>query len=198
MLLRNARSCRVLLGLFVGIWGAFFLHGAYADDQAKNSSPKQPQQLALSSLLPVISDGQALKLKVAEARRIILKLDQETSRTKSKLPAVTGVFEPIHFGLASPAKPGEYGGGMLSRLEFIDKNLTKSLQDLAKLPPSLDASQQAQWRAASESRKLLLKTIAQAKQARVQATWTARQSDKLIKAAIQRLKGAKDENTPGF
>jgi hypothetical protein len=174
------------------------LHNALAGDQTqipKSESTKQPAQMVLSSLLPVIADGQALKVKVAEARRIILKLDQETLSAKSKLPAVKGVFEPVHFGLAKPAKPGEYGGGMLARLEFIEKNLAKSLQDMAKLPSSCDASQQARWKAASESQKLLLKTIIQAKQARAQAAWTARQSGKLIKTAKRQLKGAKDGNT---
>ncbi|MBI5243872.1 MAG: hypothetical protein HY922_09370, partial [Elusimicrobia bacterium] len=125
------------------------MHKTYAGDQAEDSSAKPPQQLVLSWLLPVIADGQALKVKVAEARRIILQLDKETLAEKSKLPAVIGVFEPIHLGLAKPAKPGEYGGGMSPRLEFIEKNLAKSLQDLAKLPSACDAAHQAQWKAAS-------------------------------------------------
>jgi hypothetical protein len=152
MRLDFALSRRILMGLLmlIGLGGVCLLHKVYAGDQAKDSSSKQ-QQLVLSSLLPVIADGHALKVKVAEARRIILKLDQETSSAKSKLPAVKGVFDFIHFGLAKPAKPGEYGGGMLPRLEFIEKNLTKSLQDLAKLPSSCDASHQAQWRAGTST-----------------------------------------------
>ncbi|MBI5242378.1 MAG: hypothetical protein HY922_01685, partial [Elusimicrobia bacterium] len=134
-----------------------------------------------------------MKVKVAEARRIVVQLDKETLAEKSKLPAVTGVFDPIHLGLAKPAKPGEYGGGMSPRLEFIEKNLAKSLHDLAKLPSACDAAHQAQWKAASASLQLLLKTITQAKQARAQATWTAKESDKLIQAALPRLRGANDK-----
>ncbi|MBI5245237.1 MAG: hypothetical protein HY922_16365 [Elusimicrobia bacterium] len=164
------------------------MHRAFAGDQAGNS-----KLLALSSLLPDIADGQALKVKVAEAHRIVLQLDKETLAEKLKLPNVNGVFDPINLGLAKPAKPNEYGGGMSSRLEFIEKNLAKSLHDLAKLPSACDAAHQAQWKAASASLQLLLKTITQAKQARVQATWTAKESDKLIQAALARLRGANDK-----
>ncbi|MBI5243884.1 MAG: hypothetical protein HY922_09430 [Elusimicrobia bacterium] len=114
------------------------------------SAKKSPKHLVLSSLLPVIADGQALIIKVAEARRIIPQLDKETLAGKLKLPTLTGVFEPIHLGLAKPAKPGEYGGGMSPRLEFIEKNLAKSFQDIAKLPSACDAAHQAQWKAAIE------------------------------------------------
>ncbi|MBI5244111.1 MAG: hypothetical protein HY922_10620 [Elusimicrobia bacterium] len=126
MRLDPARSRRILLGflIFVGPGsGVCLLHKAFADNQ-----------LVLSLLLPVIAESQALKVKVAEARRIALQLDKETLVEKTKLPTVLGVFDPIHLGLAKPAKPNEYGGGMLPRLEFIEKNLSKSLQDLAKLP----------------------------------------------------------------
>ncbi|MBI5244109.1 MAG: hypothetical protein HY922_10610, partial [Elusimicrobia bacterium] len=192
MWLDPVRSRRILLGflIFVGSGcGVCLLRKAFADDP----STKQPQQLVLSLLLPIIADGQALKVKVAEARRIVLQLDKDTLAEKTKLPMLSEVFDPIHLGLAKPSKPGEYGGGMSPRLEFIEKNLAKSLQALAKLPSACDAAHQAQWKAASASLQLLLKTITQAKQARVQATWTAKQSDKLIQAAKQRLKDSKDE-----
>ncbi|MBI5244121.1 MAG: hypothetical protein HY922_10670, partial [Elusimicrobia bacterium] len=174
------------------------LPAAYAQNQAKNpksksSSAGEPQELVRSLILPGIADGQTLRAKVLEARHIIVQLDKETLVEKTKLPAVTGVFEPIHLGLAKPAKPDQYGGGMLPRLEFIEKNLAKSLQDLAKLPSACDAAHQAQWKAASASLQLLLKTITQAKQARAQATWTAKESDKLIQAALPRLRGANDK-----
>ncbi|MBI5242649.1 MAG: hypothetical protein HY922_03065, partial [Elusimicrobia bacterium] len=126
---------------------------------AGKSKTSAPKELFLSALLPVIADGQALKARIIETRKSILQLDQETLAAKAKLSSVKGVFEPIHSGLASkPAKPDQYGGGLSSRLEFIEKNLTKSLQALSKLPSSCDcAGAETQWKAAAAGRKLLLK-----------------------------------------
>ncbi|MBI5243130.1 MAG: hypothetical protein HY922_05510, partial [Elusimicrobia bacterium] len=151
--------------------------------------------MARSSILPLIAAGQTLKTKVVEARGIALTLDQETLAAKSRLPAVKGVFEPIHSGLASkPAKPDQYGGGMSSRLEYIEKNLTKSLQALARLPSSCDGAG-ARWQAAVAGQQLLSKTVVQAKQAKAQAVWTAKESDKLIQAALRKLKDADDKTS---
>ena len=54
-------------------------------------------------MLPVVADGQALRTKVVEAQKILLKLDQETQNVKASLPAATAVFDPVHTALA--AKP---------------------------------------------------------------------------------------------
>lgn len=183
--------------MFGALWCSYILLVAPADTQdvkTETPSKKEPRRLLRSSFLAVIVDAQALKLKVAEARRITLGLDQETQNAKAKISNVSGVFELIHLGLAKPAKPGEYGGGMLHRLETIENNLSKTLLHLSKLPSTCEPSgAKAQWNVAVAGRQLLLKTLTQTKQAQVQATWTAQQSDKLIKAAILRLKGAKDE-----
>jgi len=141
-----ARRILLVFPALLGLWACFLLSGIYAENTAAQKSksllkPKsEPQSLARSSLLPVIADGQTLGAKGIEANKVILRLDKETQSAKSKLPEVATVFEPIHLGLTKPAKAGQFGGGMSSRLDFIEKNLAKSLQDLAKLPSTCDAS----------------------------------------------------------
>ena len=131
-------------------------------------------------MLPVIADGQALRAKVIEAQKILLKLDQETQSARSSLPAAIGVFDPVHTALAAkPPMQGQYGGGMSPRLEFIEKSLAKSLKDLAKLP-------------AATSQQLLLKNVALVSQAQAQIRRVAKEGNNLIEVVKGRLRQEND------
>lgn len=182
-----SRSLRVLLGVSI------VLCLAAAGSQGEKIKEKE---LARSAALPVIVDIQALLAKVQEAKKTIQRLDQETLRARSQTPGAQGAFASIHAALTSkPAQAGDYGGGMLARLESIESDLSKSRDALARAPSVCKARDASERRFAAAGLQLLKKTLTRVLQAKNQALWTNRAADKLLRDAGRRLRTtkAKDE-----
>jgi hypothetical protein len=87
---------------------------------------------------------------------------------------------------------GQYGGGMSPRLEYIEKSLAKTLQDLAKLPSASDASNKSQLHVAAKSQQILLKNVALVSQAQSQIRRVAKESGNLIQTVKSRLRQEND------
>ncbi|MBI5243654.1 MAG: hypothetical protein HY922_08230 [Elusimicrobia bacterium] len=184
--LHRVRSSCILRGLVVfTVWGGGVLisHSAFAENP-KSKSAEKSQTLIRSALLPGIADGQALRAKVIEACGIIANLAQDTQSMRSRHASVGSGLLRIHAGLSSkPAAADAYGGGMSSRLEFIERSLAKSLDGLGKLSSSGNDLRQS----AAAGQKQLMEAVSKTKQAKVQAAWTRMESDKIIQASVKRL-----------
>lgn len=195
MALRASRRYHFLPSLiaFLGLWTCISRHEAHADNPPKDpkaatSSKAQSQKLIRSSILPLLADSLALKDKIVKARGIIVTLDKDTDDFRSKHSDLSRSLAPIQSGLSSrPLVRDAYGGGMLPRLEYIERNLVKSAAEWERLSSAGVTDERKLRQAAVGIQKRFSDASAKAKQAKNQAAFTRTTGDRIIRDVMSKL-----------